>query len=145
MTVTRTNLENGEDIAGAVIRMTVSPTWVEEHGGADAVRIVRSAEDGTYEILDTRPAGTDGNGNLIFEGVSPGGLSIFGLLTVTAAPAAQDMLASTATAPGAPAAAGTPAPAGAPLLLSLPLITAGVGAALLIGAAYFIIERRRKQ
>ena len=142
MTVTRTNLENGEDIAGAVIRMTVSPTWVEEHGGVDAVRIARSAEDGRYEVLETRPAGTDRNGNLIFEGISPGGLSAFGLLTVTAAPAAQNIPVSTATAAasGAPTAAGTPAPAGAS-----PLIIAGTGMALLIGAAYLFIERRRRQ
>ena len=149
MTVTRTNLENGEDIAGAVIRMTVSPTWVEEHGGVGAVRIARSAEDGTYELLDTRLIKTDGNGNLVFEAVSPGGLSVFGLLTVTAAPAAQNIPVSTATAAasGAPTAAGTPAPAAtdASPSLSSPLIVVGVGAALLIGAAYVFIERRRKQ
>ncbi|MCK9278049.1 MAG: hypothetical protein M0P22_08190, partial [Methanoculleus sp.] len=141
MIVTRTNLENGEDIAGAVIRMTVSPTWVEKHGGMDAVRIARSAEDGTYEILDTRLIKTDGDGNLVFEAVSSGGLSVFGLLTVTAAPVAQDLPASTATA----AVSDTPAATGASPSLSSPLIAAGVGAALLIGAAYFIIERRRKQ
>jgi outer membrane protein assembly factor BamB len=141
MTVTRTNLENGEDIAGAVIRMTVSPTWVEEHGGVDAVRIARSAEDGTYEILDTRLAGTNGNGNLIFEGISPGGLSVFGLLAVTAAPAVQDTPAITATA----AVSDTPAATGASPSLSSPLIVVGVGAALIIGAAYLFIERRRKQ
>jgi len=141
MTVTRTNLENGEDIAGAVIRMTVSPTWVEEHGGVDAVRIARSAEDGTYEILDTRLAGTDGNGNLIFEGISPGGLSVFGLLAVTAAPAAQGTPAITPVA----AIPNTPAATGASPSLSSPLIVVGVGAALIIGAAYLFIERRRKQ
>ena len=143
VTVTRTNLENGEDIAGAVIWMTVSPTWVEEHGGVDAVRIARSAEDGTYEMLTTRLAGADRNGNLIFEGVSPGGLSVFCLLTVTAAPAAQGIPASTAAVTGTPAAAGTPA--GESLSLASPLIAAGVGAALLIGAACLIIKRRRKQ
>jgi frataxin-like iron-binding protein CyaY len=141
MTVTRTNLENGEDIAGAVIRMTVSPTWVEEHGGVGAVRIARSAEDGTYELLDTRLIKTDGNGNLVFEAVSPGGLSVFGLLTVTAAPAAQALPTSTATA----AVSDTPAATDASPSLSSPLIVVGVGAALLIGAAYVFIERRRKQ
>ncbi|MDK2990510.1 MAG: hypothetical protein PWR16_2039, partial [Methanoculleus sp.] len=145
MTVTRTNLENGEDIAEAMIRMTVSPTWVEEHGGMDAIRIVRSAEDGTYEVLDTRPAGTDGNGNLIFEAVSPGGLSTFGLLAVTEAPAPQSSPARTVTAAvtATPAATGTPE--GTSLSHSSPLIVGGAGMALLIGAVCFVITRRRKQ
>ena len=40
-------------------------------------------------MLETRIAGTDENGNLIVEAVSPGGLSVFGLLAVTAAPAVR--------------------------------------------------------
>ena len=145
MTVTRTNLENGEDIAGAVIRMTIKPEWVEEHGGVDAVRIARSAEDSTHEILDTRLAGTDENGNLIFEAVSPGGLSVFGLLTVRPASEMQETPAVTATDPvsSTPVAAGTPE--GAPPSLSSPFIGVGVGAALLIGAAYLIIRWRRER
>ncbi len=139
MTVTRTNLENGEDIAGAVIRMTISPGWVEEHGGADAIRIARSAEDGTYQVLETRVAGTDENGNLIVEAVSPGGLSTFGLLAVRAAPAAQDThaIAATSAAPGASSVAGTPAEAS-------PLIISAIGAIPVIGTAYLIARRRRE-
>jgi outer membrane protein assembly factor BamB len=144
VTVTRTNLENGEDIAGAVIRMTINPGWVEEHGGVDALRIARSAEDGTHQMLETRIAGTDENGNLIVEAVSPGGLSVFGLLAVTAAPAVQDGVAAavTSTVPDTPAAAGTPA--GSSPSLSSPLIIAAVGAILLIGTVYLIIKRRRQ-
>ncbi len=137
MTVTRTNLENGEDIAGAVIRMTISPGWVEEHGGADAIRIARSAEDGTYQVLETRVVGTDESGNLIVEAASPGGLSTFGLLAVRAA---QDTHATAATsaAPGASSAAGTPAEAS-------PLIISAIGAIPVIGTAYLIARRRREQ
>ena len=137
MTVTRTNLENGEDIAGAVIRMTISPGWVEEHGGADAIRIARSAEDGTYQVLETRVVGIDESGNLIVEAVSPGGLSTFGLLAVRAA---QDTHATAATsaAPGASSAAGTPAEAS-------PLIISAIGAIPVIGTAYLIARRRREQ
>ncbi|WP_292394421.1 PQQ-binding-like beta-propeller repeat protein [Methanoculleus sp. UBA303] len=144
MTVTRTNLENGEDIAGAVIRMTISPGWVEEHGDVGALRIARSAEDGTYEFLDTRIAGNDESGNLIVEAASPGGLSVFGLLAVTAAPAAQDgaITAVTAAVPDTPATPG--APAGSSPSLSSPPIIALVGAVLLIGAVYLVIERRRR-
>ena len=141
MTVTRTNLENGEDIAGAVIRMTISPGWVEEHGGAGALRIARSAEDGTYRILETRVAGTDESGNLIVEAVSPGGLSTFGLLAVKAASPAQDTPAAAATAPvpGTRAVAATPPPS-----LSSPPVVAIAGAVLLIAAVCLVIEWRRQ-
>ncbi|WP_292491112.1 PQQ-binding-like beta-propeller repeat protein [Methanoculleus sp. 10] len=141
MTVTRTNLENGEDIAGAVIRMTISTGWVEEHGGVGALRIARSAEDGTYRILETRVAGTDENGNLIVEAVSPGGLSTFGLLAVAAAPPAQDTPAAAATAPvpGTGAVTATPPPS-----LSSPPVVAIAGAVLLIAAVCLVIEWRRQ-
>jgi PGF-pre-PGF domain-containing protein len=86
MNILRTSLENGQDIAGATIRMTVSPAWVEAHGGVDAIRIIRSAEDGTKEVLATRLVGTDAGGNMVFEAASPNGLSLFGLATVSATP-----------------------------------------------------------
>jgi PGF-pre-PGF domain-containing protein len=85
MNIVRTNLENGQEIAGATIRMAVSPAWVTAHGGVDAIRIIRSAEDGTKEVLTTRLVGTDADGNMVFEAVSPNGLSIFGLAAATAA------------------------------------------------------------
>ncbi len=89
MNIVRTNLENGQDITGATIRMTVSPAWVADHGGVDAVRIIRSAEDGTKEVLATRLVGTDAGGNMVFEAASPNGLSIFGLAAVSATAQAQ--------------------------------------------------------
>jgi len=85
LNIVRTNLENGQDIAGATIRMAVSPAWVAAHGGVDAIRIIRSAEDGTNEVLATTLVGTDADGNMVFEAVSPNGLSIFGLAAATAA------------------------------------------------------------
>ncbi len=85
LNIVKTNLENGQDVAGATIRMAVSPAWVAAHGGVDAIRIIRSAEDGTKEVLATRLIGTDADGNMIFEAVSPNGLSIFGLAAATAA------------------------------------------------------------
>ncbi|MGB4578560.1 MAG: DUF4430 domain-containing protein, partial [Methanoculleus sp.] len=137
MTVTRTNLENGEDIAGAMIRMTINPEWVEEHGGADALRIARFAEDGTYQILETRVTGTDEGENLIVEAISPGGLSTFGLLAVVAAPApmVQDPLTTSV-------ATDTPTPAGTPSSLSSPFILTAGGVLLLIGAAHLASRRR---
>ncbi|NLM30251.1 MAG: hypothetical protein GX216_07495, partial [Methanomicrobiales archaeon] len=142
MTVTRTNLENGEDIAGAVIRMTISPGWVEEHGGVDALRIARFAEDGTYQVLETRIAGIDESGNLIVEATSPGGLSVFGLLAVRSAPMTQGTPATVATTAAAPATLSTTA---TPASLSSPFIISAMGAVLLIGAVYLVIMRRREQ
>jgi len=85
LNIVRTNLENTHDIAGATIRMTVSPAWVEAHDGADAIRIIRFAGD-TREVLPTRFVGTDAGGNLVFEADSPNGFSVFGLATVSAVP-----------------------------------------------------------
>jgi PGF-pre-PGF domain-containing protein len=87
--------------------MTVSPAWVAAHGGADAIRIIRSAEDGTKEVLATTLVGTDADGMMVFEAYSPNGLSIFGLAAATAtSPATQVSSSSggssgTATAVGA--------------------------------------------
>ncbi|WP_220682256.1 PGF-pre-PGF domain-containing protein [Methanofollis formosanus] len=85
MNIKKTNLANGQDIADATITMTVSPAWVDAHGGVDAVRIIRSAEDGTKEVLETVLIGTDADGNMVFEAFSPKGLSVFGLTAVTKA------------------------------------------------------------
>ncbi|KAF5050001.1 PKD domain protein [anaerobic digester metagenome] len=89
LNIVRTNLTNGQDIAGATIRMAVSPVWVDAHGGVDAIRIIRSAEDGTKEVLATTLVGTDADGNMVFEAYSPNGLSVFGLAAATAAPQAN--------------------------------------------------------
>jgi len=107
MNVVRINLENGQDIAGATIRMAVSPAWVAAHGGADAIRIIRSAEDGTKEVLATKRVDNDADGNMVFEAYSPNGLSIFGLAAATAAsspssaPSSSGGNSGTSTAVGA--------------------------------------------
>jgi len=149
MTVTRINLENGRDVAGAVITMAINPAWVDEHGGPDAIRIARSAEDGTCTILDTRPAGSDADGNLIFEAVSPNGLSTFGLLAVGVVPAAgaggeeETGVIAPTTAPGSLATTPEMHNTAANLPLSSPLLIIGVCTILLVGAAYLIIKGRR--
>ncbi|WP_083523355.1 outer membrane protein assembly factor BamB family protein [Methanofollis ethanolicus] len=83
MNIVKTNLTNGQDVSNATIRMTASPAWVNAHGGVDAVRIIRWAEDGTKEVLKTVLVGTDADGNLVFEAYSPNGLSVFGLTAVS--------------------------------------------------------------
>jgi PGF-pre-PGF domain-containing protein len=86
MNIKKTNLANGQDVSDATIRMAVSPVWVDTHGGVGTVRIIRSAEDGTKEVLKTVLVGTDADGNMVFEAFSPKGLSVFGLTAVSTAP-----------------------------------------------------------
>ncbi len=83
MNVNRTNLENGVDIADATIRMSVSTAWVAAHGGTASIQIIRWAEDGTKEVLETRYLGFDGEME-IFEATSPNGLSLFGIASAPA-------------------------------------------------------------
>mgnify|MGYP005841284545 CR=1 FL=1 len=82
--VEKHNLANGRDIRNAVITMKVSPEWVEAHGGADAIKIFRY-DNGRSEMLETHYAGNE-NGLMVFEGISPSGLSIFALTAVNELP-----------------------------------------------------------
>ncbi len=84
MNIVKTNLTNGQDIADATIRMSVSPAWVAANGGYDSIKIIRFAEDGTKEVLNTVYLGFDGELDQ-FEAFSPNGLSIFGLSATSAA------------------------------------------------------------
>ena len=82
MDVAKTNLNDGKDIGPATVTMSVTPSWVAAHGGVAGVNIVRFADDGTSQLLDTRFVGLDSSANQVFEGTSPGGLSIFALISV---------------------------------------------------------------
>jgi hypothetical protein len=78
--IEKTNLQNGTDIESASITMVAGREWVEANGGIDAVRIIRyDNETGTTQVLETRFLGYDNQGRAIFEGISPDGLSVFGL------------------------------------------------------------------
>ena len=99
MNIDRTNLDNGADIADATIRMSVSSTWVAAHGGNTSIQIIRWAEDGTKEVLETRSIGFDGDVE-IFEAFSPNGLSLFGLATTTAQPASPSTPSGTSSSSG---------------------------------------------
>jgi hypothetical protein len=78
LTVVKTNM--GTTLP-ATITMTCPPDWVNNHGGKEAVSIVRIGDDGKTQVLETTFAGFDTTGRMIFEGYSPLGLSIFGLVT----------------------------------------------------------------
>ncbi|MBN1177198.1 MAG: hypothetical protein JXA51_05920, partial [Dehalococcoidales bacterium] len=79
--IAKTNLENGTDIKSASIIMKAGAEWVEAHGGQDAISIFRhDAETGTTQRLETMFLGYDEQGRAVFKGVSPDGLSVFGLV-----------------------------------------------------------------
>jgi hypothetical protein len=83
--VQRTNLSNETDVGEARLTMTVSETWVNAQGSTANVRIFRFGDDGSHQVLETNVVGRT-NGDIIFEGISPDGLSIFGLVALKAAP-----------------------------------------------------------
>ena len=95
MNVMKTNLENGQDITDATIHMAISRAWVSAHGGSDSVRIIRQAEDGTKEVLETESLGYNGDME-IFKAFSPDGLSVFGLAATSPTP---DVPAETVSSP----------------------------------------------
>jgi PKD repeat protein len=69
----------------ANVTMTVPTSWVDLHGGKDAVRITRiSDETGMTELLNTSYIGLDSENNMVFRGDSPHGTSLFGLVTAQA-------------------------------------------------------------
>jgi hypothetical protein len=78
MTVIKTNIDA---TLPATITMTCPPDWIITHGGIDTVSIVRIDDSGTAQVLETSHIGYDDTGNMVFEAVSPDGLSIFGLIT----------------------------------------------------------------
>lgn len=98
MLVAKTNLNDGTEVGTATINMSVSPSWINAHGGAGQVKITRYADDGTSQVLDTRAAGIDSLGNMVFTGTSPGGLSIFALVSVKT-PLAQGMVSDQPISP----------------------------------------------
>jgi PKD repeat protein len=81
MTVTKTNITTSHS---SNITMTASPAWVEANGGVDSIYIVRLGDDGKQQVLKTRFIGYDEKGNMIFEAISPDGLSVFGLVSAKA-------------------------------------------------------------
>ena len=84
--VRRVNLSNETDLGAARITMSVSEAWVEAHGGAENVRIFRFTDDGRVESLETFIVGRDPSGDIIFQGISPNGFSVFALVALKAAP-----------------------------------------------------------
>jgi hypothetical protein len=75
----------------ANVTFAIPASWVDAHGGKDAVRIIRiSEETGEQELIDTVYGGVDAQGDMIFRGDSPNGTSLFGLVTAGTTAAAQE-------------------------------------------------------
>ncbi|KAF1078975.1 hypothetical protein [Methanogenium sp. MK-MG] len=83
LNIQKTGIANGEDITSAVIRMAVTPAWVSTHGGIPEIQIIRHGEEGVTEVLETTFTGYDAEGLMIFEALSPNGLSLFGMAAVS--------------------------------------------------------------
>jgi PGF-pre-PGF domain-containing protein len=66
------------------LNLSVSHAWVVANGGINSIRIIRSAEDGTRQVLTTRFLFNDPLANMdYFEADSPNGLSLFGIAAVS--------------------------------------------------------------
>lgn len=95
LTVKKTGIEA---TGPATITMAIDTAWVTAHGGVNEMRIVRQADDGTTEVLETVFRGYNAAGQYVFEAQSPNGLSVIGLVAVTAA---SSVPATTTTVPAA--------------------------------------------
>jgi hypothetical protein len=82
MEVQKSNIEDTTDVGQAVVTMSVSPNWVLNHGGITNTKIARFSDEGTPSILETQFVGLDSSQNMVFSGTSPGGLSIFAMISV---------------------------------------------------------------
>lgn len=67
-----------DPVGNASLRFSVNSSWVEEHGGRDAVYVLRKANDGGLEVLPTTFLENNDDKNLdYFRADSPHGLSTF--------------------------------------------------------------------
>jgi hypothetical protein len=66
---------------GVTLNLGIDHAWVEANGGRDAIKILRSGEDGRKEVLTTHYTSSSGTTDY-FEAVSPHGLSVFGIAAV---------------------------------------------------------------
>jgi hypothetical protein len=111
------------DIESSRVWMSAPRDWISAHGGIAAVRILRTGGDGSAEVLQTRFSGYGEEGTLVFEGLSPRGLSTFCLAAVE--PAASPDSGET-TMPEALAAAAPLQDTASDTTLAMPLTAATV-------------------
>ena len=92
--------KNGITTGPANVTFTIPAAWVNSHGGPTEVFITRISEDtGKTELLATTYLGLDPHGNMIFQGDSPNGTSLFGLVTAETTSVAQKQNPNTTYVP----------------------------------------------
>lgn len=69
-------------VEDAEIIMMVDSGWVDAHGGPSKIRILRIADSGAGQVLETSYYGPS-DGQYVFLATSPDGLSLFGLSSAT--------------------------------------------------------------
>ena len=121
--VEKTDLGDKAYIGQSVVTMDIAPSWVLNHGGISGVKIFRLADDGTSQLLDTKFSGLDNSFNMVFTGESPGGLSMFALVSVapqkvTVAPTTSSVISITSLTPSETSVILIP-----PLVLFIALVT----------------------
>jgi hypothetical protein len=129
LTVKKTGIEA---TGPATITMAVDPAWVTAHGGVNEMRIVRQADDGTTEVLETVFKGYNADKQYVFEAQSPNGLSVIGLVAVTTATTGQTTTTTVPVGETTVQTGETPAPAGEggfPLLPTLVILVVVVALA----------------
>ena len=83
--------ENVPKTGEAIVSLTLPESWVNLHGGKDAVRIIRVSDaTGIGELIPAIYTITDTNGMMNFQGISINGTSIFGMITLKATKMKQE-------------------------------------------------------
>jgi hypothetical protein len=86
------NVQTGNLTTGlANVTFTLPASWVDGHGGKDAVRIIRIGEEigDEQELINPVYGGVDAQGNMIYRGDSPNCTSLYGLVTAEKTTASQ--------------------------------------------------------
>jgi len=97
--VEKAGLQDESEIDDVVITFRVPVRWVRAQGGVNNVRVLREADDGSVEELETKFVKIDLFGNAVFKAFSPKGLSVFAVYSVQfLAPEKPSATAAVATA-----------------------------------------------
>ena len=98
ISVEKANLQNA-DLTGARVFMDVGRPWAEQQGAAN-VKIIRIEAGEAPQVLATSFVGYTSDGLARFQGISPGGLSVFVLAALSPAtpePSSTPVVSPTAT------------------------------------------------
>lgn len=148
----KTNLLNSRDIHQAIVTMTAGQDCVINFGGADYIRIFRyDPETGLPQVLATNFLGFDTAGRAVFEGFSPNGLSVFGLVGIKPAPTGEPSTGEPETITDLEKMPVPEEETSSPLLQPI-IATAwwcwliiGIAAVCLIWFFYFLLRKSRKE